>query len=57
MPRHELKNKLKTVMKKSEQKEKKPSNVDRFYNWLQMCKNVHLADDEQIVKAFNKIPV
>lgn len=35
----------------------KQSNVERFYEWLIKCGNVHLADDEEIVKAFNKIPV
>lgn len=44
-------------MKEPSKTPKKQSNVERFYEWLQMCKNVHLADDEQIVKAFNKIPV
>jgi hypothetical protein len=44
-------------MKKSEQKQKKQTNIERFYEWLQMCQNVHLASNEQLEKAFNKIPV
>lgn len=34
----------------------KQTNLERFYEWLLMCGNVHLADNEQLEKAFNKIP-
>jgi hypothetical protein len=36
---------------------KKQTNVDRFYEWLIKCGNVHLSNDEQVVNAFNKIPI
>lgn len=32
-------------------------NVERFYKWLQMCKNIHLADNEAVEKAIQKIPI
>lgn len=32
-----------------------PDNVNRFYAWLQMCGNIHLNDNTQVVNAFNKI--
>jgi NACalpha-BTF3-like transcription factor len=31
------------------------TEVDRFYKWLQMCGNQHLANDEKMERAFNKI--
>lgn len=31
------------------------SNVERFYEWLQRCGNIHLNDNTQIFNAFNKI--
>jgi len=34
----------------------KQTNVERFYEWLQMCGNVHLNNHEALVKGFNKIP-
>lgn len=33
------------------------SKIQRFYEWLQMCKNVHLNDNEQVVRAFHKIAI
>lgn len=30
-------------------------NVNRFYEWLQMCGNIHLNDNVQVVNAFKKI--
>lgn len=35
---------------------KKQTNLERFYEWLLMCNNVHLADNAQVLKAFEKIP-
>lgn len=32
-----------------------PDNVNRFYEWLQMCGNIHLNDNVQVTNAFNKI--
>jgi hypothetical protein len=32
-------------------------NVERFYKWLEMCKNVHLADKDQVERAIQKIPL
>ena len=34
---------------------KPQSNVERFYEWLQMCGNIHLNDNTQIINAFHKI--
>jgi len=31
------------------------SNVERFYEWLQMCGNIHLNDNTQVVNSFFKI--
>lgn len=31
------------------------NNVNRFYEWLQRCGNIHLNDNEQLTNAFNKI--
>ena len=31
------------------------SNVERFYRWLQMCGNIHLNDNTQVVNSFLKI--
>lgn len=36
---------------------KKQTNVERFYEWLHRCGNIHLADDEKVSNAFNKIPL
>lgn len=30
-------------------------NVDKFYQWLLNMKNVHLNDNEQMERAFNRI--
>jgi len=43
-------------MNKTTSIRKKQTNVERFYEWLQKCGNIHLADDEQVTKAFNLIP-
>jgi len=32
-----------------------PDNVNRFYEWLQMCGNIHLNDNQQVTNAFQKI--
>lgn len=37
-------------------KHKKQSNVERFYLWLQACGNVYLNDNDEMIRAFNKIP-
>lgn len=37
--------------------QKKQTNVERFYEWLQMCGNVHISNNEELEKAFNKIPI
>jgi len=29
------------------------SKVERFYEWLQMCKNQYIGDDTQVTNAFN----
>ena len=31
------------------------SNVERFYEWLQRCGNIHLNDNTQVINAFHKI--
>lgn len=31
------------------------SNVERFYEWLVKCGNIHLNDNNQIINAFHKI--
>ena len=33
----------------------KETNVERFYEWLVKCGNVHLHDNEQVTKAFRKV--
>ena len=35
---------------------KPQSNVERFYEWLQRCGNIHLYDNNQVNNAFQKIP-
>ena len=32
-----------------------PSNVERFYEWLVKCGNIHLNDNNQVINAFHKI--
>lgn len=29
------------------------SNTERFYEWLKMCNNIYLHDNEKITKAFH----
>jgi len=33
------------------------SKVEKFYEWLQKCNNIYLHDNEQVIRAFNKIIV
>lgn len=33
----------------------KESNVERFYNWLQMCNNQYIGDAKRMAEAFHKV--
>lgn len=33
----------------------KESNVERFYNWLQMCNNQYIGDAKRMTEAFHKV--
>lgn len=37
------------------QKQVPETNVERFYKWMQAMGNVYLADNEKMVKAFQKV--